>query len=300
MTGATEGTYRVAAIYRNQYRSISTPYQTGSASFDIRLLQDKLPNDIFGVGGLFVGDKSGDAKLATNSGMVSVAFHKGLDKGHKHYVGLGVQLGYTQRSIQYQNLLFPDQVDPGGTVSTRTTGDAGTIKPNSGYFDMGMGIFHQSRINDMIGVISGISLFHIVPSKEKFITPVSLSPRVTASAGLRIKASQHIYVNPNFIYQFQNKAQEANVGATVEYRFNAGKSDAAVSAGGWYRVKDAAIITLGGEYYHTRLMFAYDVNASNLQSATSGKGAFEIALIFNGFIKTSKVVYPDLVPCPMM
>ena len=45
LTGVFDGTYRVAAIYRNQWQSVSTPYNTFAASFDIKLLQDKLKNE---------------------------------------------------------------------------------------------------------------------------------------------------------------------------------------------------------------------------------------------------------------
>ncbi len=107
LSGVNDGTYRAAGIYRNQWRSISTPFVTYSGSFDIKLLQTKLKNDIFGVGGVFTGDRSGDGKLTMNSGMVSAAFHKGLDKDHKHFLGLGVALGYTQKSLKWQQLAFP-------------------------------------------------------------------------------------------------------------------------------------------------------------------------------------------------
>ena len=50
LTGANEGTYRAAGIYRSQWASISTPFTTYAVSFDIKLLQEKLKNDIFGVG----------------------------------------------------------------------------------------------------------------------------------------------------------------------------------------------------------------------------------------------------------
>lgn len=301
MTGAFDGTYRAAAIYRNQYRSISTPFVTSGASFDIKLLADKLKGDIFSVGGLLTNDKSGDGRLEMTTGMASIAYHKGLDKQHHHYLGLGIQMGYVNKSLQFLQLTYPNEYSTDIQNFNTSNYNDNITKSNIGYFDMNVGIMEQSKINDMLSIMAGVAMFHIVPPRESFLgEDVILAPRYTGHIGLRIKASNHIYVTPNFIYQYQNAAQEFNFGSAVEYHFAAPKSGAMVSVGGWYRLNDAAIISVGGEYYHVRLMFAYDVNASPLDVATNGRGAFEMAVIFTGLIKTREVVYPVLVPCPMM
>lgn len=298
LTGVSEGTYRAAGIYRNQWRSISTPFVTYSASFDIKLLQDRLPKDVFAVGGMFVGDRSGDGKLSMNSGMLSAAFHKSIDRGKKHFIGLGVQLGYTAKNLRWQQLTFPDMftgsgfdVDPTEKIQN----------PNIGYFDMQAGLLHQSTVNDRLSLMTGVSVFHLTRPRESFLgEKVKLSNRFTVHESIRIRAAKNLYVNPNVIYQYQNKAQEINLGASVEYRMMMGKSEFVGSLGGWYRIKDAAIITLGLEYYKVRALFAYDVNVSSLRPASNNRGAFELAVIYTGIIKSNKVVYPVLVPCPMM
>jgi hypothetical protein len=65
-------------------------------------------------------------------------------------------------------------------------------------------------------------------------------------------------------------------------------------------VNDAPIVSAGLEYYKVRMMFAYDINTSSLRAATSDRGAFELAVIFTGILKTKQVIYPVMVPCPMM
>ncbi len=301
LTGVYDGTYRAAGIYRNQWRSISTPFVTYSASFDIKLLQTHLPNDVFAVGGLFVGDKSGDGKLTMNSGMASVAYHKGLDKNHRHFIGLGLQLGYTNKSLKWQQLAFPSQFN-GSDFDLNTASGENISKPNVGYFDMQVGLLHQSTFNDVVGMMTGLTIYHLVPPKESFQgdKSVKLPFRFTVHEGLRIKAAKNFYITPNFIFQYQNKAQEINLGTAFEYHMAAGKSEAVVSVGGWYRLKDAAIISASVEYYKVRAMFAYDVNASTLKTATTNRGGFELGLIYTGFLKTKSVSYPVLVPCPVM
>lgn len=301
LSGVNEGTYRAAGIYRNQWRSISTPFVTYSGSFDMKLLQTKLPKDIFGAGALFVGDRSGDGKLSMYSGMLSAAFHKGLDKQRKHFIGLGVQLGYTQKSLQWQQLAFPNQFN-GQDFDLNISNNESFSRPQIGYFDMNAGFLHQSTIKDIVGIMTGITVYHLVPPRESFLgdKDVKLRNRFTTHAGLRIKAVKNFFITPNFIYQYQSKAQEINFGSGIEYHAPLGKSVLVAGAGGWYRVKDAAILTAGLGYYNLRLMAAYDINVSSLRAATNGRGGFEIALIYTGMLKSKTALYPILVPCPMM
>lgn len=302
LTGVNECTYRVSGIYRNQWRSISAPFNTYSVSFDIKLLQAKLPNDIFGVGGMFVGDKSGDGKLSMSSGMLSAAFHKGLDKNHRHFLGIGIQLGYTQKSLKWQQLAFPEQFNGTDFDLNLSSGESFT-KPK-GYFDMQAGLLHQSTFGDRVGMMTGLTVYHLVQPKESFLgdKSVKLPMRFTVHEGLRIKATKNFYVAPNFIFQYQNKAKEINVGTALEYHVAAPKTNVVASLGGWYRTtgNDAAIISAGIQAFNTKLMFAYDINTSTLKSATSHRGSFELALIFTGCLKNKSLSYPVLVPCPMM
>src|SRR5690242_4420914 len=81
-SGFHDGTFRVAGIYRNQWRSVTTPFQTFGVSFDMRLLQKKLKKDVFGVGGVVVYDKAGDGNLTNMGILASASYHKALKKNH--------------------------------------------------------------------------------------------------------------------------------------------------------------------------------------------------------------------------
>ena len=300
LTGANDGTYRAAAIYRNQWRSVSTPYNTFAGSFDIKLLQDKLKNDVFGVGALIQSDQSGDGKLTSTSAMLSAAFHKGLDKNHRHFLGLGAQFAFTQNSLKWQQLAFPDQFSGTDFNLSQSNGE-NFSKPTINYFDLNMGLVEQSTFNDIVSNMIGFSVYHLVEPKESFLGQnVKLSNRFAVHEGLRIRAVPNFYICPNFIFQYQNKAQEINLGSSFEYHIPGKKSETVASLGGWYRLGDAAIVTAGIEYYKVRLMFAYDINTSSLKPATNDRGAFELSIIYTGIIKTKSLNYPILVPCPMM
>ena len=300
LTGVFDGTYRVAAIYRNQWQSVSTPYNTFAASFDIKLLQDKLKSDVFAVGGLIESDQSGDGKLTSTSGMLSAAYHKGLDKKHKHFIGVGAQFAFTQNSLKWQQLAFPDQFT-GSDFNLQQSNGENISHPTINYFDMNVGILQNSKWNDIVGNMTGLSIYHLVEPKESFLGQnVKLADRFTVNESIRIKAYTNFYICPNFIFQYQDKAQEIDLGSAFEYHIPGKKTETVVSLGGWYRVGDAAIVSAGLEYYRVRVMFAYDINTSSLMPATTGRGAFELAIIYTGIIKSKSLNYPVLVPCPMM
>ena len=302
LTGVNDCSYRAAGIYRNQWRSISAPFNTYSASFDMKLLQTKIPNDIFGIGAMFVGDKSGDGKLSMNSAMVSVAYNKGLDKNHRHFLGLGIQLGYTQKSLKWQQLAFPSQFSGADFDLSQSNGENFTNP--KGFFDLQAGLLHQSTFNDVVGMMTGLTVYHLAQPKESFLgdKSVKLPMRFTVHEGLRIKAMKNFYITPNFIFQYQNKAKEINFGTGFEYHLQTAKTEVVPSIGGWYRLtgNDAAIINAGIQAFNTRLMFAYDINTSSLKNATGTRGGFELAIIYTGCFKNKSLNTPILVPCPMM
>jgi type IX secretion system PorP/SprF family membrane protein len=304
LTGVNDCSYRAAAIYRNQWRSVTTPYNTYSVSFDTKLLQAKLPKDIFGVGVMFVGDRSGDSKLTMSSAMLSAAFHKGLDKNHRHFLGLGLQLGYTIKSLQWQQLAFPAQFDNTLQDFNLNQNNGENFAKPKGYFDMQVGLLHQSAFNDMIGMMTGFTVYHLVQPKETFLgdKKAKLPMRFTVHEGLRIRPVRNFYITPNFIFQYQNKAMEINFGTGFEYHLQTAKTLVVPSIGGWYRVtgNDAAVVNLGLQAFNTKFLFAYDINTSSLKGATGSRGGFELAIIYTGCFKNNSISTPILVPCPMM
>ena len=166
---------------------------------------------------------------------------------------------------------------------------------------MNMGLLQQSTFNDIVGNMTGFSIYHLVEPNESFLGQhVKLADRFAVHEGLRLRAVKNFYICPNFIFQYQNKAQEINLGSSFEYHIPGPKTETVASIGGWYRIGDAAIVTAGLEYYKVRAMFAYDINTSSLKPATNERGAFELCIIYTGIIKTKSLNLPILVPCPMM
>src|SRR5579871_6216536 len=63
LAGDIDETYRAGAIYRNQYGSVTVPYVTPSASFDMNVFKGSESHDYLGLGLLILNDRSGDGNL---------------------------------------------------------------------------------------------------------------------------------------------------------------------------------------------------------------------------------------------
>lgn len=298
-TGYSEGDYRVTGIYRNQWNTVTTPFVTYSASYDMRLLGNKLKEDVFGVGASFVHDESGNGKLGLLSMMVSTAYNKKLGSNSDHYLGLGLQLGYVQRRLDQNSLIFPSQHN--GTDFDVQQGSGENFANNqTGYFDMQVGILYNTIVAKRLGIFAGFTLFHLTQPKESFLgEDTRLAMRNVAHAGLRIKLTERLYLTPNFIFMLQNKAQQVNFGSGIEYHFGKKEDKIIVGVGGWYRLEDSGIASLSAEYKRVRLGLSYDVTTSRLNEVPNPTGSFEISLIYLGLF-SSNDAGPILVPCPRL
>ena len=301
LTGVNDGTYRATGIYRNQDRSFTTPYVTYSASFDIKLLQNLIKNnDVFAAGAVFLGDRSGDGVLSLTNIMVSAAYHKSIGKAANHFIGIGIQGGFTQKAVNWQKLSFPNQHVNDYFDLSQQSGE--TLGNKIKYFDLNVGLLYQGWIKkDADGIFAGLSFAHLTSPKESFASDnVHLPMRYTAHAGAYVKLSQHFYLTPNVLFFYQDKALQVNLGTAVEYHMLMKKSTLVLFAGVWSRLNDVFIPSAGMEYYRVRVSFAYDITTSSLTYATENRSAFELAIIYTGIIKNKGIPYPKLVPCPRM
>jgi len=96
--------------YRNQWKSVTTPFVTMMASYDMSFKKPNGSKKGFFAGGFYAfTDKAGDSQMKTTQANLSVAYHLYLNP--KNTLGLGVQGGYFQRSSNIANLTWGSQYD---------------------------------------------------------------------------------------------------------------------------------------------------------------------------------------------
>ncbi|MBK7149814.1 MAG: type IX secretion system membrane protein PorP/SprF [Bacteroidetes bacterium] len=96
-----------------------------------------------------------------------------------------------------------------------------------------------------------------------------------------------VSISPEFLFMYQQPFMEMLPGLSATYYFNTGfRNNNSISVGARFRVggttPDAVIPMAQMEFRNVRLGFAYDVNISQLKTASRNQGGFEISLAYVG------------------
>lgn len=281
LAGAYSGMYRVTGIYRNQWSSVTTPFVTFGGSIDAPLFRGMSETGYL-AGGLSVyNDRSGDGNLANLTALGTIAYHKFL--GENKALSVGLQGGYTQKSIDLARLYWGDEFYNGG-FQPGTTGEQ--LNPKVKYFTANAGLsWSHAPGEGKFAYQIGVAGHNLNQPKESFLkkenNEVGLGMRINAQIGATWNASDRMSIRPAFLYQSQTAATEMIAGS--EFLYIMGDPDirsvaTGVFVGGWYRFGDATLITAGLEFKGFRVGFGYDYNMSDLKVASNGNGGFEISL----------------------
>ena len=293
-TGKFDGQFRLAANHRDQWPSIPKAYVTTSASVDFSILKNKVPEgDVFGIGFSGLSDQSADAALKLNYGSASLSYHKALDEDGYNTIGAGFQATYSSAILDFSKLTFEDQLTQNGF--TGTTSETLSNGSNQNYMDVNAGILFSGSSDGTNNYYLGASVYHINRPNLSFIDKVwNLSPRFTAHGGGSFPISEMLSINTSAIYQLQNKASEALIGAALSANVNNdAQNPTRVYVGSWIRFKDAIIPYIGLEIGGLRFGASYDINTSNLKAATASRGGSEFSLIY-----IKKAAQTKGIPCP--
>lgn len=294
-TGFFDGTFRAGGIYRSQWNSVNSHYQTMSAFYDHTFNSPILAGDLVSAGIVLYNDVAGDAKFSNLSILLNGAYHKVL--GPNNMLTLGVQGGLTQKSLQKEQLKFPNMFDPGSQDFSLPLNDPLANDPSLKNPDLTVGIQYSHSLNNGTAFYLGATGLHILTPTETFGTNTlnELPMRIVGHGGLSVPLNDKLTLGPKFLFMTQAQAREISVGTDVGYALQNPNYDATVYGGVWYRVGDAAIPYVGLGYNDFRLGLSYDVNVSSLSEASNGKGGFEVSLIYIGHLtSTPTVIVP---PC---
>lgn len=224
LTGQFEGDLRINTIYRNQWTGLAGDLSYFSASVDLNI-----PQFGGGFGLLFTRGSEGTAHLVKNNIAGTYSYSVGDDN---FVASFGVQAGITNRRVEWDNLVFSDQIDmrlgviPGSTSSAELN-DISTIY----YFDAAGGTSLVYR-----NIMLGAAVHHLNKPDESFTgtqakLPMRLSShlswRVPLSSISNYKQADDAFLIPSIMYYRQGGFNSMSAGAQIKYR--------SVNAGVWYR-----------------------------------------------------------------
>ena len=137
----------------------------------------------------------------------SVAYHLALDNDSKTKLSLGMQGGYTQKSIDLARLYFADEFFNGG-FQPGTTGEL--LNPKTDYFTPNVGMSWRHQIHDKVSYFLGASAFNLNQPKETLLrkanNQVGLGLRASGQFGLTWQATDRLMIAPAVLYQTQTAA----------------------------------------------------------------------------------------------
>ncbi len=301
LAGLFAGDIRSQAVYRNQWGSVTVPYQTGSVNVEY-----KQPighgNDFITTGMQIMYDKAGTTNFTTSNIYPAVNYHKSLNGEKSKYLSLGVMGGFVQRRIDRTKITTNNQFDGNGYNPALADGETFTDFSFS-YLDASVGTSFNSSINgsDMDNYFIGLAFHHFNRPKNSFYSnpPVELNPKWVASAGVKFSMTEMSYITLQADYSRQGDFSEIIGGATYSYKIGDDYQNPmyTVHFGGYMRWKDAFIPVVKLDYNPFSIAFSYDVNISNLKSASQSRGGMEVSFVYAGFLERDNTTR-NAVLCP--
>ena len=289
-TGVNGCDYRFATNYRTQWTGIA-PFRTIAASYDMAIAKKKKSKGNFGgVGMSFFSDKAGDADLSTNQVNINLSYTVILNrKGTQSLTG-GIYGGVGNRNIDLSKLTFDNQFGANGYDPNRPTGE-NIARNNIWYADAGAGFLWNYNVNKTTNFYAGTAAFHITQPNLSFLNDINeeLFIKLVLHGGAHFKVANQFYLMPSVMYLNQGPHSQFNIGSLVKWSKNyTFRDNTAFYFGGWYRMKDAIILTTRVDVAGINVGFSYDINISKLTKATRGNGGPELSLLYTGCFKSKK------------
>lgn len=300
--GTYDGTFRISTIYRDQWRTaVDNPMSTfsfsGDASFDLRYSKVKNPDHV-ALGITFFGDRASTFNFNTNQIVLTAGYHKALNNRTNEYLGIAVQGGVLQKSVNYENLTFGDQYDQTGGYTLGTAEDLPVN--NRAFTDLSIGSYYSVSPSKKLRYHAGLAYFHFNEPNlsfynsediinEEIIQTDTYYAKWSFHTGASIRTAEMLTVEPRLNLLIQGPHTEANIGSN--FRFKIDKKDGKyLHLGPYIRgVKDyngvgfeALILMAGIEMNNFIIGLSYDQSLRQIIRDRRSLSSFELSLIYIG------------------
>ena len=269
-SGFFDASARFGAVYRNQWASVSTPFQTVSATAEVAFARSQRNRNGFN-GGLWVSnDRAGTLGYGSTTASAILSYFQGLGDG-SNIISAGLEAGVGQVGFSTDGIEMTD----GAESFSRTK----VLYPT-----LGAGLAWYCQISDVLYTKLGASLRNINEPDISY-TGMSADTRLSRRFNIYGRAEWRFIDDwgllPVIGYQRQRNFNELVYGCDVRWYLNEEPhSYMAFSAGIIGRHADAAAINLAVLWRDWTFAFCYDANVSRLASASHTIGAFEVGIVY--------------------
>ena len=296
LTGIFKGDVRFMTNVRSQWEAVPVSYRTVTLAADMQFIDQYYKEGFFSGGIAFNYDYAGDSNFNwTNLGL-SGSYTKKLSPFV--YASIGLQGSVNQSAFNVRDLNFDVQYnsdrgvfDPSLPISENFNNTSNT------FVDFGAGFnlrFQGHDNNDLVDRLEkrskldvGVGFGHILGPDMSFTegTSLPLSMRVSPYLMSVIQITNNIDLVANGLAQFQNPYNEyvGMLGGKVHINRRLG-NQLAIQLGLGYRFNeqfefgDSYIPQLHVDYNNWSVGLSYDINVSEFEAATDGRGGPELSL----------------------
>lgn len=279
---------------RMQWTKLPNSFNTYAASADY-LIEDW--SSAFGL--LVFTDKAGSANLRNTS--INGIYASKIRIAEGWVLSPGVSFGYASRSIDFEKLVFGDQIIHNGPTTDDAIGHLG----NQSYFDFSSGAVIYNRT-----FWAGLSGYHInEPNYSLLGEDAKLPMRLSVHAGFRLPFKHTVLsksklssIAPSFVYKSQGEFKQFDIGTNIIFD--------PVMVGLWYRgipvnknynqkaSQDALVFILGLNLQFIEVGYSFDFTISEIGPNSGGSHEISITLLLPE-INSHKVKRKDkILPCP--
>lgn len=278
LTGSSTWDQRMGAHWKEQWVKVPVNYQTFSLWYDQKLRLPWLPVDGLAGGVVFLHDRAGDSELSWTQLGARVSYRLIEMRGLRLFAGLGADVG--QRALQASQLRFADQFN-GEFFDPTLLSQESLANESRGFLSLQAGINLQLVYDRNRSLLSlGLSAAHLNQPTITFFDEddvnVPLITRFNMDGIVQVHDEWDVTVRQHLFMQGTYLEYLLSVGARFHWNRQPEPIKFGLALG--HRLGDAWIPQLEVLYEQWRFGLSYDINTSDFQTATNGRGGLELAL----------------------
>ncbi len=286
-SGFFDGAGRFGVVYRNQWASVSKPFQTITASGELSIMRSNRSMNGLNVGLWLSADREGTLGYGTTAAAATLSYFQSLDRNGNNIVSVAAEVGGGQVGFSTENIDMAD-------------GDEHFERTHAFYPTLGAGVAWFHQVNSDLYTKVGFSGRNLNEPDISYtgISDARLLRRWNAYARAEWRMMGQWSLLPVVGYQRQGTFNELVYGCDVRYYLRESTRDyLALSAGIVARHADAMALNFAVLWHEWTFAFSYDANISQLASASHTIGAFELGVIY---MIAKKDTRHRALPCPII
>ena len=302
LTAAMDGQYRITANYQTLFTGLSDEGNYRSVAVGAERKFNIGKHHFAGAGVQLQHDRAGSSDFVRTQVIVGGAYRQrigGDRRGHNQYLTAGAQIGAGQRGYDMSKIWFSEQyfVDPASRAAyldrTLPSGEPFTGAGTQWYLDLNTGLAYLATLGARKSLYLGISAYHLT-RPDVSPQPVEadlLQRRYTVHGGGELPLGDRgLSLLPSFRYAQQGPSYLGQVGGYLRYTEREWR-EVALRVGTMIQLSrqqdngagvSALVVGVGLETEGYQIGVTYDLAVGALGSALSGRGGFELGMIYTG------------------